>query len=157
MFDALSQERFQQHYGVSLNVSQYQLADLKVACEKDDVAIFTGRVVAMGNTSNTRFIKAMQSWVKTQPVLPFRYDSVVVDHTCPVYYVPDSEEYCTNPKPDMTTTINSKSDETSSDNSSDNTVIIVVITIVAVILLIIVSVGLGLLVRHVHKRKNFLR
>lgn len=155
MFDALSQERFQQHYGFSLNVSQYQLTDLKVACEDDDVAIFTGRVIAMGNTSNTRFIKAMQSWVKTQPVLPFRYDSVVVDHTCPVYYVPDSEEYCTNPKPDMTT-VNSNSDETNSDNSN-NTVIIVVVTIVSVILLIIVLVGLGFLIRRVSRKRNFLR
>lgn len=134
-------------------MSHYQFADLNVACQKENVAIFTGRVIAMGNTSNTQFIKAMESWVSTQPVLPFRLDSVVVNRTCPIYYIPGSEEYCA---PIIARTVTPTSTEkTNNDNSNDNTTttIIIVIAITFTVFLF----GLSLLVCYVSRKRKFLR
>ena len=86
-------------------MSHYQLTDLNVTCqdrpshnvaEFPSVAMFTGRIVAIGNTTTTQFISALQAWVRTQPTLPIRYDSVVVDADCGVRYVPGTE-FCTKP------------------------------------------------------------
>ena len=134
-------------------MSHYQFADLNVACQKENVAIFTGRVIAMGNTSNTQFIKAMESWVSTQPVLPFRLDSVVVSRTCPIYYIPGSEEYCA---PIIARTVTPTSTEkTNSDNSNDNTTTTVII-VIAVTFFTIFLFGLSLLLCRVSRKRKFI-
>lgn len=136
-------------------MSQYQLTDLTVACQDGDdrIAIFTGRVVAMGNTSNTQFIRAMQSWVRTQPILPIRQDSVVVDRNCPVYFVPATGEFCT--EPDVQSTDTPENKETDTSDNDNNTVTVVII--VVVVILTIILLGLSLLVCGASRKKIFSR
>lgn len=138
----MSKERFQNHFGVSLNYSHYKLTDLNVTCQSSDprTAIFTGRIVSIGNTSNTQFINALESWVRTQPTLPIRRDKVVVDRYCPVYHVPASAEFCTVPEIDRTNNSETKSDE---DSDDDATIVVVVVT--SVVLLIVIVLGVILL------------
>ena len=123
-----------------------------MTCPEDHIGIVTGRVVAMGNTSNTEFISAMQYWVRSQPVVPFRKDIVVVDRDCPVYYVPDAEKYCIDPVGPVEPTDNEQN--SNRDNSSDDAVITIIIIIVVSIVLTII-LGLGLLAYGLSRKKIF--
>lgn len=122
-------------------------------CQNKNVAIFTGRIIAIGNMSNTVFINTMQSWVRTQPTLPIRKDVVVVDRNCPVYYVPASGEYCVEPEVDV------KDNETgghtnSSSNSGGLDPVVIAIIVVAVILLFIL-LGLSIAVCRFSRHKIY--
>ena len=122
-------------------------------CQKNNsyVAIFTGRIIAIGNTSNTGFINMMQSWVRTQPTLPVRKDIVVVDKNCPVYYVPASGEYCVEPDYDKVNATREQTNSSSSNSGGLDRGVVIAIIVVAIVLLIILlglSIAVCLSSRH---------
>ena len=130
-------------------------------CQKDNfkesrVAIFTGRVIAIGNTSNTGFINAMQSWVRTQPTLPVRKDIVVVDKNCPVYYVPASGEYCMEAVDVQVNVTKELTDSDTSNSSGLDRGVVIAVIVVAIILLIIL-LGLSIAVCRSSRHKIFTR
>lgn len=119
--------------------------------------MFTGRIVAIGNSTNTQFISAMKSWVRTQPTLPIRHDSVVVDQNCPVYYTPGDEEYCIGSNVDDKEADETEDDQNSNNNSSGvHHGIGIALVVVGVVLLIIVLVVITLAC-GVSRKKMFAR
>ena len=120
-------------------------------CQKDREAIFTGRIIAIGNASNnTEFIKTMQSWVRTQPTLPIRKDVVVVDKNCPVYYVPASGEYCVEPEVDEK--VNETREPTVTSSNSGGLSGVVIAVIVVAIVLLVILLGLTIAVYYCSSR-----
>jgi len=119
--------------------------------EESKTAIFTGRIVAMGNTSNTEFVKLMQAWVRTQPVLPIRQEAVVVDQHCPVYYVPATVQYCAE------TEVESDSNNNNSDDSDGLSHGAIAAIIVGVVLLLILLTVVIILTRRAYRKKGFER
>ena len=131
---------------------------LKGNSKDSRVAIFTGRIVATGNSSNTGFINAMQSWVRTQPTLPIRKASVVVDKNCPVYYVPASGEYCREP-PEVDNKVNvtkEQTDNSSSNSSGLNRGVVIAVIVIAIVLLVIM-LALSIVVCCSSRHKIFVR
>ena len=130
-------------------------------CLKDDskkdsrVAVFTGRVIAIGNTSNTQFINTMESWVSTQPTLPIRKDSVVVDKTCPVYYVPSSEEFCMHPVV-VDDTPTGQPDNNSNNSSKLNRGVVIAVVVVVIVLMLIL-LALSIFLCRAFRHKFFIR
>ena len=137
-----------------MQLSNYSLIDLDVICLRDGyedsrTAMFTGRIVATGNASNTMFIEAMQSWIETQPTLPIHKDSVVVDKTCPVHYTPSSGGYCAEPNTNIQDIL--KPSDSSGNTNSSNGYVIGIATIAGVSLVILLALGIFVCVRSRHK------
>lgn len=145
IINALGTERFQEVFRSELKLSNYQIVETNFSCWEPRVGMLTGRIISTGEVNTTVLLKAIERWIRTKPTLKIRNDRVVVDHRCPVLYVP-SEDYCLSappveqPSSDSPVVSETNNNHTSESTSSGNTLLIVGIVVACSVAVLVVSV-----------------
>ena len=153
IFAALDSERFREMFRCDLNLSNYLIVETNFLCVEPTTGMFTGRIVSTGEVNTTQLLNALQHWVKTKPTLKIRSDIVVVDHYCPVYYVPALNNYCDSELPAIEQPSTPSVSRTNSSEAARNTNTIIVIgavvgSCVSTIILLVTIVCIILLYRR---------